>query len=630
MNSREPTLDQADSGYNDLGSWDYTYDAASNLLTAEQTGGMGHLDADRVYGYDTLHRLITAKLTDTQDWDAAVQQTTWYQYDDLGNRISHSERDASPIAYAHDRANRLTDWAGHAQAYDLAENVTLAFSAAGDKSYTYRYDHLNQLTAVYDATDTTRKAAFTYDALGRRIEHVNDALGRTTDYYFDGANELAEYRGSGDGDRMRYTVHGLAYIDERLMMMVDVAGTSNDRPYYYAQDRLYNVWAMIDRAGAIVERYAYDAYGLPLIRESAGRGDMDNDTLIDADPGTDKTRMLDARDGVIWDPRADMDDDGDVDDDDVLLWSDADNVWPESEPTVAQAFSDVGNPFMFQGVPHFALDTADDAETATLPLNHHRARFADPVTGRWGSRDSLGYLDGLNVYEYLGSSPITSTDAFGLFTPLGELGPPCEPDVGVPDRPPGDPTGGPYNAHDCRETCHEIAQQCTSEWGYGSDCADCEAKCIDGCYRDAPTNVTGMEWAVSTWMDVCSTIGLLEVDAIGAGISRYRLPDGSFDWERYKAERNHYVQHKNRKSARDASRNRAPSEKHSKPGHRGQRRHFHDARNRHIHHMWGKTTDVIRSWLIFGTGFQFGVCKTCGAVANPRECARRGCSGPRA
>ncbi|MCK6482502.1 MAG: hypothetical protein L6R00_00010 [Phycisphaerae bacterium] len=58
-------------------------------------------------------------------------------WDRLSDAISHSERDASPIAYAHDRANRLTDWAGHAQAYDLAGNVTLAFSAAGDKSYTY-------------------------------------------------------------------------------------------------------------------------------------------------------------------------------------------------------------------------------------------------------------------------------------------------------------------------------------------------------------------------------------------------------------------------------------------------------------------------------------------------------------
>ncbi|MCK6485731.1 MAG: hypothetical protein L6R00_16515 [Phycisphaerae bacterium] len=143
---------------------------------------------------------------------------------------------------------------------------------------------------------------------------------------------------------------------------------------------------------------------------------MNNDTLIDADPDTDKTRMLDARDGVIWDPRADMDDDGDVDDDDVLLWSDADNVWPESEPTVAQAFSDVGNPFMFQGVPHFALDTADDAESATLPLNHHRARFADPVTGRWGRRDPIGYSDTVNLFELLLSNSQNYLDPWGLET----------------------------------------------------------------------------------------------------------------------------------------------------------------------------------------------------------------------
>ncbi|MCK6486702.1 MAG: hypothetical protein L6R00_21560, partial [Phycisphaerae bacterium] len=68
------TLNQADSGYDDLGSWDYTYDTASNLLTANQTGNMGYLDADRTYAYDTLDRLLTARLTDTQNWTAAAVQ----------------------------------------------------------------------------------------------------------------------------------------------------------------------------------------------------------------------------------------------------------------------------------------------------------------------------------------------------------------------------------------------------------------------------------------------------------------------------------------------------------------------------------------------------------------------------
>jgi hypothetical protein len=37
------------------------------------------------------------------------------------------------------------------------------------------------------------------------------------------------------------------------------------RPYYYAIDRMYNVVMLIDRAGALVERYRYDAYGRPYI-----------------------------------------------------------------------------------------------------------------------------------------------------------------------------------------------------------------------------------------------------------------------------------------------------------------------------------------------------------------------------
>lgn len=93
------------------------------------------------------------------------------------------------------------------------------------------------------------------------------------------------------------------------------------------------------------------------------------------------------------DPRADIDDDGDMDTTDNTRYAIKDNNWPPQSTslTVAQAFSDVGNPFMFQGRPHFALDTAADATEGKLMLNDHRARFNDPVTGRWMSRDLLYY-----------------------------------------------------------------------------------------------------------------------------------------------------------------------------------------------------------------------------------------------
>ena len=91
----------------------------------------------------------------------------------------------------------------------------MAYSADRSTSYIYKYDHHNRLTGVYDDAGTTRKAAFTYDALGRRIEHVNDVLGTTTRYYYDGVNEIVETDGSGD--KLRYYIHGISYVDERLM-----------------------------------------------------------------------------------------------------------------------------------------------------------------------------------------------------------------------------------------------------------------------------------------------------------------------------------------------------------------------------------------------------------------------------
>jgi len=78
----------------------------------------------------------------------------------------------------------MTKLAGLDQDYDDAGNVTLAYSADRGTSYVYEYDHHNRLAAIWDGlTGTTeRKAAYGYDALGRRIEFVNDVLDETVRY----------------------------------------------------------------------------------------------------------------------------------------------------------------------------------------------------------------------------------------------------------------------------------------------------------------------------------------------------------------------------------------------------------------------------------------------------------------
>ncbi|MCG8406225.1 MAG: hypothetical protein MI923_13595, partial [Phycisphaerales bacterium] len=188
-------------------------------------------------------------------------------------------------------------------------------------------------------------------------------------------------------NRSRYYVHGISFVDERLMMYSEEA----DRPYYYTIDRMYNVRSVVDRAGAVVERYAYNPYGRPQIRQSAGRGDMDNNTDI---TGADTTRYSGVQSGSGWDPRADMNDDGSVNGLDNSAYGAALAAWKETNPQVGWAFSRVDNPFMFQGRPHMAIDSLATARgEGKLMLNDHRARFGNPVVGRWLTRDPLEYRE---------------------------------------------------------------------------------------------------------------------------------------------------------------------------------------------------------------------------------------------
>ena len=53
-----------------------------------------------------------------------------------------------------------------------------------------------------------------------------------------------------------------------------------------------------------------------------------------------------------------------------------------------------------------------DAETG---LQHNRARYYDPRTGRWLSLDPLGFAAGdANLYRYVGNAPTVATDPSGL------------------------------------------------------------------------------------------------------------------------------------------------------------------------------------------------------------------------
>jgi RHS repeat-associated protein len=124
---------------------------------------------------------------------------------------------------------------------------------------TYQYDAEHQLTRVVASPGLT--VSYTYDALGRRItKTVRDGATTVTQYVYDGADVLLALD-EQETIRARYT-HGPG-IDEPLLLELD------GQPYVYHADGLGSISALTDATGAVVQRYAYTAFGTPTVSGDA-------------------------------------------------------------------------------------------------------------------------------------------------------------------------------------------------------------------------------------------------------------------------------------------------------------------------------------------------------------------------
>jgi RHS repeat-associated protein len=148
--------------------------------------------------------------------------------------------------------------AGTACACD--DNGNLAF----DGQFRYYYDCESRLIDINDANDAP-VASYAYDYLGRRISRtIYGAPNVTIKYAYDGDRIIAEYDGSGT--LLRKFIYGPG-LDEPICL-VEVA--DNNAVYYYHFDGLGSVVALSDMNSVLVERYTYDVFGRPTIRDANG------------------------------------------------------------------------------------------------------------------------------------------------------------------------------------------------------------------------------------------------------------------------------------------------------------------------------------------------------------------------
>lgn len=370
--------------------YDHTYDYAGNRLNRDMPNSLASTSSlvrDQLYSYDGLMRLETAEqgLLQSPTLMLGVDDQEW-QLDALGNWVETYDGWGSANNYqdrTHNAANEITSFTNSANpqwatpAYDAAGNMTTIPQPDDPaNSYTLVWDAWNRLVQVKDGSNVVQQNE--YDGLNRRIVRHTDLNGNGTletngndeirHYYYNDQWQVVEERVGNNGEDgedsyvdVQYVYHPY-YIDAVAVRYRDANGdydpngTGDDgleEALYYLHDANFNVTALANTSGAVVERYAYTPYG--------------EVTVLDGAPAVDPDGTTE------WD----VDGDG----------------------------SDIDNETLFSG--------RERDPVTGLQLNRNRYLAAN--LGRWVNRDPISYNGGsYNLYQYVSGRPVVQADPFGL------------------------------------------------------------------------------------------------------------------------------------------------------------------------------------------------------------------------
>jgi RHS repeat-associated protein len=246
----------------------YTYDTASNRTTIDnQVASSGW---DYAFTYDGLHRLATANrgdltvggtITNSQLLESwTLDQTgNWGGYQrtvPVGTGLNQSR--------THNTANEITGITNQAPptwivpTFDNNGNMRLTPKPSDPSAgFTLVWDAWNRLIRVDDGA--TPVVTHAYDGLGRRI--LSTPAGQSVrHFYYSSSWQALEERVAAAASADRQYLWGLRYIDDYAFQEVAQAAGPAVR-HWGLQDGNWNVVGLVDNAGIVAQRYAYDSYG---------------------------------------------------------------------------------------------------------------------------------------------------------------------------------------------------------------------------------------------------------------------------------------------------------------------------------------------------------------------------------
>jgi RHS repeat-associated protein len=273
-----------------FGTTGFSYDPLNRPTLATQTGQSGVLET---VNYEYTRR---GGLRDVYRNVGGVNVGDFYTYDDNRDQLINAKYSATgvtgpnpqplnpvkTVAYdcgAIDRNGMtITDSGGTTNvSYTKADlnqykqvtvnqnSQTLSydnnFNLTGYDGWTYTYDSLNRLLSATLLGTSPHSARFVYDGTGRCVKRTIDGV--ETVFTYDGWRQIAEW--SGSGALLATNIYGIG-IDEILYRWSSASGN-----LFYKSDALGNVRYLLNGSGALVEQYAYDAFGAATMIDANGQ-----------------------------------------------------------------------------------------------------------------------------------------------------------------------------------------------------------------------------------------------------------------------------------------------------------------------------------------------------------------------
>lgn len=410
--------------------YDHVFDA---VYTNDGLNRLSKADEGKMTGSAGSRSIATSKHTRIEEYTLEQMGNWENQKLDLNGDGDQSDSDEKNWNSTFNDANEMTAWGAYSPTHDDAGNMT-----DDGRNYVYVYDAFNRLVKV-----TTRGGSpatvveYKYNGLGYRTRwHYDidgdadvDSSDKWISFFYDDRWRVVATTYDTDSNlKERFVYHaagfggrgGSSYID--LVVLRDVDDTngwdySSDGALevreYFLQNWRADVVAVIQPGGDPIEYVRYSPYGVPSVFAA---GDLNRDGVCD---GADETAWSDLFNTETGSAKreADVNRDGAVsntDDEPLVQGQSGSGLWASSGRGV---LSRLGNR---KGYAGYEWDPA-------VSVYHVRHRSYHPEMGRWMQRDPAGYVDGWDLYEYVGGRAVTSRDPSGMLSLL------CEKDTNAQD-----------------------------------------------------------------------------------------------------------------------------------------------------------------------------------------------------